>query len=124
MPNAELFNRLSHPGEPWDIGWANYAADFPDPADMLNTLFDPSSPGDGTHFSDPTLTRRMREAATLSGARRVRAYARLDEDLTRDDPPAAAWGNGTFREFFSARVGCQIYQPVWGTDLGTICLRH
>jgi YVTN family beta-propeller protein len=123
LPGNQLFTRLARPGEPWDLAWSNYGADFPDPADMINTLFDPASPENFGRFNDPTFTRRMRQAATLSGDRRFRAYARLDEDLTRNDPPAAAWGNGTVREFFSARVGCLIYQPVWDTDLGTICLR-
>jgi ABC-type oligopeptide transport system substrate-binding subunit len=118
------FSRLTRPGEPWDIAYANYGADFPDPANFINNLFDPASPINVGRFSNPALTRRMRHAATLSGDRRLRAYARLDEDLTRNDPPAAAWGNATSREFYSARVGCQIYQPVWGTDLGTICLRR
>ena len=123
LANTELFSRLARPGEPWDIAFSNYAADFPDPADMINTLFDPASPTNFGRFNDPAFTRRMRQAATLSGERRFRAFARLDEDLTRDDPPAAAWGNGTLREFFSARVGCQVYQPIYGFDLGTICLR-
>ena len=124
LPSAELNSRLARPGEPWDITFQNYGADFPDPADFINNLFDPASPHNLGRFNDPAFTRRMRQAATLSGERRLRAYVRLDEDLTRNDPPAAAWGNGTVREFFSARVGCQIYQPVWGFDLGTICLRQ
>jgi hypothetical protein len=66
----------------------------------------------------------MRQAATLRGEHRLQAYAQLDQDLTTNDPPAAAWGIGTFREFFSARVGCQIYQPIYGFDLGSICLQH
>jgi hypothetical protein len=66
----------------------------------------------------------MRAAARLNGERRLHAYARLDADLTRNDPPAVAWGIGTFREFFSARVGCHIYQPIYGFDLGSLCLRH
>jgi peptide/nickel transport system substrate-binding protein len=124
LPNAELYSRLTKPGEPWDIASTNYGADFPDPADFINTLFDPASPDNLGRFNDPALTKRMRQAAKLSGAHRIRAYSRLDEDLTRNDPPGVAWGNGTFREFFSARVGCQIYQPIYGTDLGTICLSH
>jgi peptide/nickel transport system substrate-binding protein len=124
LPGAEFYRRLSRPGEPWDIASTNWEADFPDPADFINSLFDPASASNFGRFNDSTLTRRMHQAATLSGERRLRAYARLDEDLTKNDPPAAAWGNGTVREFFSARVGCQIYQPVWGTDLGTICLRQ
>jgi YVTN family beta-propeller protein len=124
LPGAELYSRLARPGEPWDIAFTNYGADFPDPADMINNLFDPASPNNFGHFNDSSFTRRMSEAAILSGDRRFRAYARLDADLTRNDPPGAAWGTGTVREFFSARVGCQIYQPIYGTDLGTICFRH
>ena len=78
---------------------------------MINEQFDPSAAANFGHFNDPALTRRMRQAATLSGQRRLGAYARLDADLTQDDPPAAAWGIGTFRDFFSARVRCQTYQP-------------
>jgi YVTN family beta-propeller protein len=125
LPGAELYTRLAKPGEPWDLAWTNWGADFADPFTMINELFDPAVPviPNFGRFNDPALTRRMRYAATLTGDRRLHAYARLDEQLTRNDPPAAAWGIGTFREFFSARVGCQIYQPIYGTDLGTVCLR-
>jgi ABC-type transport system substrate-binding protein len=124
LPSAQLYSRLARPGEPWDIAFTNWFLDFPDPADPINSLVDPASSSDFGRFNDPALTRRMRQAATFTGARRTRAYARIDEDLTRDDPPGVAWGNGTVREFFSARVGCQIYQPIYGTDVGTVCLRR
>jgi hypothetical protein len=26
------------------------------------------------------------------------------------------------RDFFSARIGCPVYQPVYGMDLGTLCI--
>jgi YVTN family beta-propeller protein len=123
LPGAEMLRRMARRGEPWDIAFTNWGADFPDPANIINTLFDPASTGNWGRFNDPAFTRRMRRAATLSGDRRIRAYSRLDEDLTRNDPPAAAWGTGTFREFFSARVGCQVYQPIYGFDLGSMCLR-
>jgi ABC-type transport system substrate-binding protein len=125
LPGPALYARLAKPGEPWDIASVNWGADFVDPFTMINELYDPAvtafNPG---HYNDPAMTKRMRQAAALTGNARLHAYARLDEDLTRDDPPAAAWGIGTFREFFSPRVGCQIYQPIHGFDLGSICLRH
>ena len=31
--------------------------------------------------------------------------------------------NGAEQDFFSARVGCQVYQPIYGIDLGSLCLR-
>ena len=124
LPGQAFYRRLERPGEPWDIAWTNWFADFADPFTMINELFEPAAPSNFGHFNDPALTRRMRQAATLSGDRRLQAYAQLDQDLTRNDPPAAAWGIGTSREFFSSRVGCQIYQPIYGFDLGSICLRR
>jgi YVTN family beta-propeller protein len=124
MSAPTLFARLARPGEPWDIAWANFGADFPDPFSMINELFDLHRTSfDFGRFNDPVYTRRMRRAATLTGQQRIQAYARLDEDLARHDAPVAAWGIGTAREFFSRRVGCHVYQPLYGTDLGTVCLR-
>jgi ABC-type transport system substrate-binding protein len=123
---AEFYRRLKTPGDPWDIASTNWGADFADPYTMINELYDPANAAaaDFGHFNDPALTKRMRQAATLSGDSRLRAYARLDEDLTREDPPSAAWGIGTLSDFFSARARCQIYQPIYGIDLGSLCLRH
>jgi hypothetical protein len=37
--------------------------------------------------------------------------------------PAAAFATNASRDFFSARMGCQVYQPVYGIDLGALCIR-
>ena len=61
--------------------------------------------------------------AKLSGAQRYRAAGRLALELERDSAPVAAIACNTSRDFFSARMGCQVYQPVYGMDLGALCLR-
>jgi hypothetical protein len=38
--------------------------------------------------------------------------------------PVIAYATGTTREFFSARVGCQAFNPVYGLDLAALCLRR
>jgi peptide/nickel transport system substrate-binding protein len=126
LSGAHLYTSLKTPGYPWDIAWTNWGADFADPFTMINELYDPANnaAADYGHFNDPALTGRMRQAATLSGDRRLQAYARLDEDLTRDDPPSAPWGIETLSDFFSGRAGCQVYQPIYGIDLASLCLRH
>jgi hypothetical protein len=68
-----------------------------------------------------TYNRRFEAAANLSGAERYRAYARLDADLTRDAAPMLIFGNESSRDFFSARIGCQTYQPTSGMDLAALC---
>jgi hypothetical protein len=38
--------------------------------------------------------------------------------------PRVAYGIETSHDFFSARTGCQVYQPVYGIDLGALCLKR
>jgi hypothetical protein len=51
-------------------------------------------------------------------------YARLDAELTRDAAPLAAFGNLSSHDFFSARMGCQVFTPAYGMDLATLCIQH
>ena len=101
----------------------NWGADFADPFTMINEQFDPSAADNFGHFNEPAFTRRMRQEPSSAGID-ASGPTPAGRDLTQNDPPGAAWGNGTVREFFSTRVGCQTYQPVWGTDLGSLCLRR
>jgi hypothetical protein len=78
---------------------------------------------DSAAFDDPAFDRQLRAAATLSGARRYRTYSQLELELERDLAPAAAFATNASRDFFSARMGCQLYQPVYGIDLAGLCLR-
>jgi hypothetical protein len=68
--------------------------------------------------------RRLEAAARLSGTARYDAYATLDADLARNAAPMVAWATSTSADLFSARVGCQIYQPVYGMDIAALCLRR
>ena len=76
-----------------------------------------------SYFNDPAFDRQLHAAAALSGARRYRTYRQLDLELERDLAPAAAFATTASRDFFSARMGCQLYQPVYGIDLAALCLR-
>jgi hypothetical protein len=41
----------------------------------------------------------------------------------RGSAPRAAFGTPAMPEFFSARVGCHVVQPVqFGADVGSLCL--
>ena len=48
----------------------------------------------------------------------------LESIPTRTAAPLVAIANLTTRDFFSARVGCQLYQPVYGVDLAALCARR
>jgi YVTN family beta-propeller protein len=109
--------------EPFDIGLVTWRFDYVDPFDFLNLAFDGNLGPNWAQFDDPAWNHRLEEAARLSGKRRYRAYARLDADLARHAAPWIAFENDTRFDFFSARVGCQTYQPIYGMDLTTLCVR-
>ena len=115
-----LFARVGRKGEPFDLSWGEWAADYPDPDNFLNLLLR------GQYypkFDDPAFTRKLAAAARLSGPARYLNYGRLDADLARNGAPLVAYGNMLSHDFFSARMGCQISQAVYGIDLAALCIR-
>jgi hypothetical protein len=79
--------------------------------------------GNFSYFNDPRFKRQFHADNELSGPERYRAFAQLELELERDYAPAAAFTVDASRDFFSARMGCQLYQPVFGMDLAALCLR-
>jgi len=75
------------------------------------------------NFDDVAFNRKLAGAARLSGPARYFAYGKLDADLARNGAPWAAYGNMLSHDFFSARMGCQINQPVYSIDLAALCIR-
>ena len=122
------FARIQTKGEPFDIAEVGWFSDYLDPANFLNQLLDgqqikPHGGTDFSYFDDPSYNRKLRAAAQLSPPERYRVYAELDEDLTRNAAPMVAYGISTNGDFFSARIGCHVYQPIYGFDLGALCFR-
>ena len=127
FPIDDYFTRIGRRGEPFDLAMNGWAAVTTDPGDTLD-VFDGSTirASDNTNFSylnDPALDRRLHAAAALTGPERYRTYAGLELEIERDLAPAAAVAADASRDFFSARMGCQLYQPVYGMDLAALCLR-
>ncbi len=120
FPFATLYSKISHSG-PWDIAYYGWEPDYPDPADFLNVLLE-----DGTDlltFDDPTYRSRLAHAAELTGPKRYLAYDALATDLDRNAAPWVAYANASSHDFFSARIGCQVY-GIYGMDLAALCIRH
>ena len=111
-----------------DISDEGWLMDFPDPYDFINVLLNgehiPATNGvNFSYFNVPKYNQAMDKAATLVGQPRYTAYGQLATQIFRDDPPWAAFGNRNNTDLFSARVGCTVYQPVYGMDYATMCLR-
>jgi peptide/nickel transport system substrate-binding protein len=120
LPNDVLGSRLTKKGEPFDMVYFAWSADYPDPGAFLNLLL-----VSGTAlptFDDPTYRSRLAAAARLTGTQRYLTYARLDADLARHAAPWIAFGNIRSHELFSARMGCQVH-GVYGMDLAALCIR-
>jgi YVTN family beta-propeller protein len=126
FPIGDFFTRLGRRGEPFDLAVSGWAFST-DPAGVLD-IFDGSTirraqNSNFSYLNDRAFNRKLKTAAKLSGAKRYRAYSRLALDLERDLVPAAAFATDASRDFFSARIGCQVYQPAYGIDIAALCLR-
>jgi ABC-type transport system substrate-binding protein len=121
--HADAVSRIWRPGEPFDLaGPLSWGAGYPDPAQLLGL------PGTGVlgylpFFDDPSYKRKVTAASRLSGPRRYLAYGALDVDTARNAAPVVSLGNRLSRDFFSARLGCQVFNPVWGIDLAALCIK-
>jgi ABC-type oligopeptide transport system substrate-binding subunit len=115
FPFEVMVARTQRKGEPWDLALVDWGADFVDPSSFLDLLA-PSV--------DKTFRDKIARASLLSGPARYRAYGQLAVELARRAAPWVAYANGTSRDFFSARIGCQLFQPVYWMDIGALCTRR
>ena len=122
VPGYEMWTLLFRRKEPWDIAIDTHGASYNDPGEFINGLATNDDFNFG-HYDDPGLNQRIRAASRLSGIARAHAYARIDLALTRDIVPRINFANPIQQDFFSARIGCQLYQPVVGMDLAALCIR-
>lgn len=115
-------------GRRWDMQFEAWYYDWPDPSNFLNMFFDPKAfrpPGYPQAEPVPPAYRRMLEvAARLRGTARAAAYRSLAARIERNFAPIAVRATPVTPEFFSARMGCQVEQPVIGAvDIGALCVR-
>ena len=123
VPGYEMWTLLSRPNEPWDIAIDTYGSNYDDPGEFINGLAVQDA-FNYSHYDDPRLNRTIRAASRLAGLPRAQAYAKIDLALTRDIVPRINFANPIQEDFFSARIGCQLYQPMVGMDLAALCVRH
>ncbi len=116
-------------GTPNDIADEGWLADFPDPYDFLNILLSghsilPKNGDNFAYFNDPTFNSQLDAAALTTGSDRANTYGNIATNMAKTQAPWAAWSNQTNYDYFSARIGCQLYQPTYGMDYGALCLSN
>jgi YVTN family beta-propeller protein len=123
--SAALTGILNRKGEPYDLAFTlGWNADYPDPDDFLNLLLGSGATGYVPAFDNPSYQHQASAAFKLTGPPRYLAYGKLDINTARNSAPWAPIGNIISRDFFSKRIGCQVYQPVYGIDLAALCIKH
>jgi oligopeptide transport system substrate-binding protein len=113
--DSELLRRITTRGEPYDVVLQSWIADYADGIAFF-TLLD----GRKIHRMDNTnyayfdrakYNRRIAQIERLRGRTRGKAWADLDVELMRNDPPWAPYGNTVRRDFVSKSFGCYLFQP-------------
>ncbi|MFL5953489.1 MAG: ABC transporter substrate-binding protein [Gaiellaceae bacterium] len=97
-------------------GWC---ADYFDPFDFLNVLFDgrkiqDSNNNNYAYFNNASFNKGLDHAASLLGAARAAAYAKLDQELMVKYAPVVPYLLPTNRYFTAARVKNWIYSSYYG----------
>jgi ABC-type transport system substrate-binding protein len=114
-------------GEAYDVAFRPWAVDYADPASYFFPLLDPKlRPAGNTNFSyfhDTAVIARIEAANRLDGDARRNAWASLDADLMRNNPPWAPFVHETVRHFVSRSLGCIVFHPVYNNsfDLAAAC---
>src|SRR4051794_24605499 len=98
-------------------GWC---ADFFDPFDYLNVLFDgrkiqAANNNNYSYSNNASFNKGLDKASSLSGAARAKAYAKLDQDLMVKYAPVVPYLISTNRYFTASRVKNWIYSTYFGS---------
>ena len=108
-------------GEPFDLVLDGWAADYADAAGFFVQLLSRGGSSGGANLDDPRINGRIAAANRLTGEARRKAWADLDVDLMRNNPPWAPFVHTQARTFVSKGVGCVVDHPVYGFDLAAVC---
>ena len=125
--HAVAHEKVAIRGEPYDLFLQGWIADYPDGGNFLATLLDGRSIGptdnysNQAYFDDPETNARIDAANRLSGEARREAWADLDVDLMRDNPPLAPIFHQNQRAFVSKSFGCFVLHPLNGVSIVAAC---
>ncbi|HEX7223132.1 MAG TPA: hypothetical protein VF231_07765, partial [Candidatus Limnocylindrales bacterium] len=127
FPFYEVARRAGNRREPFDVAIQAWSVDYADAITFFGPLLNgnnlvPTGNTNVAHFDRPQYNRRIERIDGLRGQNRLRAWADLDVEMMRNDPPWAPVMNGTQRDFVSRSFGCYLFQPMIGHfDIGAAC---
>lgn len=127
FPGEGVYRAAVQPNAGYDIVSFGWEPNWLDPSNVLTPFFDASTIGkqDNVNFANFTnrqLSTQMASARRLYPPARYHVFARLERGLELRSP-LLAYSVVPATNLFSSRIGCQIYQPLYGVDLAALCLR-
>lgn len=129
LPRATQFTEAGNAKTAtYDLTIERWGADYADPYDFMNILlFGPqvenAQHNNYAYFNVKKYNDAMVKASLLTGDARGAAYAALDGDMMKNNPPWAPLVNSNDRTFLSARVGCVVVNTAAaaGPSLNVLC---
>jgi peptide/nickel transport system substrate-binding protein len=125
--SGALLDEIGSRGEPYDVTVNAWLVDYADPITFFGALLDGTNlkqtgNTNFAYFDRPAYNREIERISRLSGEARRKAWAALDVDMMRKDPPWAPFMNEARRDFVSKSFGCYVFQPVLGrVDIAAAC---
>jgi ABC-type oligopeptide transport system substrate-binding subunit len=127
--HAAMAEKAGTRGEPFDLVRQGWVADYADGGNFLQPLLygrnlGPMGSTDNlnvSYFDDPATNARIEAAQRLTGEARRKAWADLDADLMRTNPPWAPIFHQNNRSFVSKSFGCFLFHPLYGIDIAAAC---
>jgi ABC-type oligopeptide transport system substrate-binding subunit len=101
----------------WDLALVNIGPDNTDPGAFLASLFGTTGSENFGGFANVTIDADIRAAEAMSlGPDRDAAFASVDAEIAAAAPAVAEYAVPR-ANLFSSRIGCQVYQPIYGMNL-------
>jgi YVTN family beta-propeller protein len=128
FPGAAVYGAAVQPNAGYDIVGFGWAPNWLDPSNVLTPFFDAGTIGQPNNvnfanFANRQLSARMTAALSLYPPQRYHAFARLEHQLEHASP-LVAYSALPSINLLSSRIGCPIYQPLYGIDLAALCVKH
>jgi ABC-type oligopeptide transport system substrate-binding subunit len=119
---AAIGERACRRGEAYDVAFSPLGAEYADGASFFEPLLRQPGINNWSCFRDARTNARIAAVGRLEGAAaRRRAWAELDIDLMRNNPPWAPFMNRTVGDFISRSYGCYLRHPIYTVDLAAAC---
>jgi ABC-type oligopeptide transport system substrate-binding subunit len=120
-----IYTAAGTKGADFDVMRAGWVDDYPDPYDFYHLLLDgttivASNNTNFSYFNNASVNKAIAAANLLTGAARLSAYGKLDQQVMTQYAPIAPWSYSNSRDFISGNIAGYTFAPSVGlADLAT-----